>query len=105
MNEPALWNLALQAFAAVIVVLTVLAGAVALLSRAFGPGRASVAAVTTGRGRAATSPIDASPQPSPKIEIETVSGFTPDAFVTAAIHAAVRELAPGARVTRIEETR
>lgn len=105
MNEPALWNLALQAFAAVIVVLTALAGAVALLSLAFGPGRASAAALITGRGRAATSPTDDSSQPSSKIAIETASGFSPDPFVTAAIHAAVRELAPGARVTRIEETR
>ncbi|MFO7546015.1 MAG: hypothetical protein R6W77_11040 [Trueperaceae bacterium] len=93
MNEPALWNLALQAFAAVIVVLTALAGAVALLSLAFRSAPAQPAAVLAGRDGPSASPPDTSSEPSP------------DPFVTAAIHVAVRELAPGARVTRIKEIR
>lgn len=93
MNEPALWNLVLQAFAAVIVVLSALAGAVAFLSLAFRsvPARPAV--------------VPARPDPSPASPRDTAAGHSPDPFVTAAIHAAVRELAPGVRVTRIEEIR
>jgi hypothetical protein len=99
MNEPALWNLALQAFAAVIAVLTVLAGAVALLSRVFRVAAAPPAVVRVGREGSS-----APPQRTPS-EHGTPSEPSPDPFVTAAIHVAVRELVPGVRVTRIEEIR
>lgn len=99
MNEPALWNLALQAFAAVIAVLTALAGAVALLSRAFRAAAAPPAGVLDARVGPSAS------FPRPPFEHGTSSDPSPDPFVTAAIHVAVRELAPGARVTRIEEIR
>lgn len=85
MTEPALWTLALQAFSAVIVVLAALAGAVRLLTFAFrAPPPVPVEAKNPAR------PVDAG---------------GPDAFVLAAIHAAVQRAHPGARVTRVDEPR
>lgn len=89
MTEPALWTLSLQAFSAVIVVLASLAAAVRLLTLVFqAPPPAPVAAPV-----AAAGPERA----------EGAGGS--EAFVLAAIHAAVQRAHPGARVTRVDEVR
>ncbi|MDZ7706835.1 MAG: hypothetical protein U5J97_02870 [Trueperaceae bacterium] len=85
MTEPALWTLSLQAFSAVIVVLALLAGAVRLLTLVFPAPR-----VVPGEDQVPAHATDAG---------------APDAFVLAAIHAAVQRAHPGARVTRVDEVK
>lgn len=91
MQDLALWNLALQAFAAVLVVLAALAGAVMVLTRAFG----------------STPPTGGERPQAPGASTVAASQHAPgppaDPFVMAAIHAAVCHLAPGAEVTRVDE--
>lgn len=85
MTEPALWTLSLQAFSAVIVVLALLAGAVRLLTLVFQAPPAV--------------PVEA------KVAARAADTGGSDAFVLAAIHAAVQRAHPGARVTRVDEVR
>jgi Na+-transporting methylmalonyl-CoA/oxaloacetate decarboxylase gamma subunit len=88
-NEPALWMMSINAFGAVLVLLSLLAGAVWLLTVVFAPpAPASVA--TPAAGPTAASAHGA--------------GFE-DAAVIAAIHATVRQVVPGGVVSRIEEVR
>lgn len=93
MTEPALWTLSLQAFSAVIVVLTLLAGAVRLLTIVFHAPTPAPAAAPVAAPVAAPAPGRA----------EDAGGS--DAFVLAAIHTAVQRAHPGARVTRVDEVR
>jgi len=89
MTEPALWTLSLQAFSSVIVVLALLAVAVRLLTLVFhAPPPAPVAAPVAPPGPARGEGAGGS-----------------DAFVLAAIHAAVQRAHPGAHVTRVDEVR
>ncbi len=81
MDQPALWLVALNAFAAVVVLLAVLAGAIRLLSVVF-PERASPAPTTAAADAAAML----------------------DAPTLAAIQVAVQHALPGGRVVRIERT-
>ena len=81
MPEPVLWTLSLQAFAAVVVVLTLLAGALMALTALFRP------APTPPPGAAGSRPDERGPDP----------------FVVAAVHAAARTAHPGARVVHLEE--
>lgn len=98
MTEPALWTLSLQAFSAVIVVLTLLATAVRLLTLVFqAPPPAPVAAPV------AAPP--AGPAPGRADGAGGTDAGGTDAFVLAAIHAAVQRAHPGARVTRVDEVR
>ncbi len=90
MNEPALWTLSLQAFSAVIVVLALLAGAVRLLTLVFKAPPAVPGGVQV---------------PTRSTDAGAPDAGAPDAFVLAAIHAAVRRAHPGARVTRVDETK
>jgi len=97
MTEPALWTLSIQAFSAVIVVLALLAGAVRLLTLVFqAPPPAPVATPA--------APPGASPGASSGTAPADDAGGS-DAFVLAAIHAAVQRAHPGARVTRVDEVR
>ncbi|MFN2321691.1 MAG: hypothetical protein ABR510_01855 [Trueperaceae bacterium] len=84
MDQPALWLVALNAFAAVVVLLAVLAGAIRLLSVVF-PERAVPA-----RASGATRANDAT--------------ATLDAATLAAIQVAVQRALPGGRVVRVERT-
>ena len=87
MDQPALWLVAVNAFAAVLLLLAVLAGAIRLLAVAF-PERAAVASANP--ASAATAVADAT---------------TPlDAPTLAAIQAAVHRALPGGRVVRVERT-
>jgi Na+-transporting methylmalonyl-CoA/oxaloacetate decarboxylase gamma subunit len=87
-NEPALWMLSINAFGAVLVLLSLLAVAVWTLTVVFvPPAPAPVAVANAG---------PASPGPSAPPE---------DAAVIAAIHATVRQVLPGGVVSRIEEAR
>lgn len=88
MPEPALWTLSLQAFAAVLVVLSSLAGALQALTALFRPAPAPAPAAGAGR--------PAAPGPEP-------AATGPDPFVVAAVHAAARTAHPGARVVHLEE--
>ena len=93
MTEPALWTLSIQAFSAVIVVLALLAGAVRLLTlvfQALPPAPVATPAAPPGAS-SGTAPAD--------------DAGGSDAFVLAAIHAAVQRAHPGARVTRVDEVR
>ena len=87
MNQPELWTLSLQAFAAVIVVLGLLAAAVRLLTAVF---RAAEPA-------AVPAAADAVPAPA------AGPGATPDPFVLAAVQAAARQVAPDAVIVRVDE--
>ena len=80
MDQPALWLVAMNAFAAVVVLLAVLAGAIRLLSVVF-PERAAPAP--------ATAAADA---------------IALDAPTLAAIQVAVQRALPGGRVVRVERT-
>jgi hypothetical protein len=81
MNEPELWSLSLQAFAAVLVVLGLLAAAVRALTFLFRP-----------------------PPPDPSVAAAPrAGGDATDPFVLAAIHAAARQVDPDAVVVRIDE--
>ena len=82
MDQPALWLVALNALAAVVVLLAALAGAIRLLSVVF-PERAAPASVTAVADASAT-PLDAP--------------------TLAAIQVAVQRALPGGRVVRIERT-
>ena len=83
MDQPALWLVALNAFAAVVVLLAVLAGAIRLLSVVF-PERAA--------------PVPATATAAP-------SGATAlDAPTLAAIQVAVQRALPGGRVVHVERT-
>lgn len=84
MDQPALWLVAVNAFAAVIVLLAALAGAIRLLSVAF-PVRTAPASAT-----AATAAPDAT--------------ATLDAPTLAAVQVAVQRALPGGRVVRVERT-
>jgi Na+-transporting methylmalonyl-CoA/oxaloacetate decarboxylase gamma subunit len=86
-NEPALWMLSINAFGAVLVLLSLLAVAVWTLTVVFAPSPAPVAVA---------NPVPAPPDPSASAE---------DAAVIAAIHATVRQALPGGVVSRIEEVR
>jgi Na+-transporting methylmalonyl-CoA/oxaloacetate decarboxylase gamma subunit len=88
-NEPALWMMSINAFGAVLVLLSLLAGAVWLLTVVFAPP-APVAVAT--------------PVPVPEAAASHAAGFE-DAAVIAAIHATVRQVVPGGIVSRIEEVR
>jgi hypothetical protein len=79
-DPPALWLVALNAFAAVVVLLTALAGAIRLLSVAF-PERIA---------------------PTPAVAPVAAAG-TLDAPTLAALQAAVQRALPGGRVVRVEE--
>ena len=83
MDPPALWLVALNAFAAVIVLLTLLAGAIRLLSIAF--------------------PERTVPPPAPAPAVGAAER-TLDAPTLAAIEGAVQRAVPGGRVVRIERT-
>jgi Na+-transporting methylmalonyl-CoA/oxaloacetate decarboxylase gamma subunit len=87
-DEPALWMLSINAFGAVLVLLSLLAVAVWTLTVVFVPPAPVPVAV------ASAGP--SSPTPSPQPE---------DAAVIAAIHATVRQVLPGGVVSRIEEVR
>jgi hypothetical protein len=80
-DQPALWLVALNAFAAVVVLLAVLAGAIRLLSVVF-PERAA----------------PATPAPAP------TGTSVLDAPTLAAIQVAVQRALPGGRVVRVERT-
>jgi len=83
-NEPELWMLSINAFAAVLLLLSLLAGAIALLTALF------------------RAPAVAAPLPAPGApDLATAD----DAATVAAIHAAVQRWLPGGRVVRIEEVR
>lgn len=83
MNEPALWILSINAFAAVLLLLSLLGGAVWLLTFVFrAPAPAPVAAAAP-----------------------SGAAGSPDAATVVAIHAAVHQLWPDARVVRIEDER
>ena len=86
MNEPALWMMSINAFVAVLGLLSLLAGAVWLLTIVFAPPPA--AAADPGPGAAASDAMGRG-----------------DAAVIAAIHATVLQLMPGGVVARIEEAR
>lgn len=115
MQDLALWNLALQAFAAVLVVLAALAGAVMVLTRAFGrapfgptgrrgaPSAAAAASPHASASGGARSGMPSGPPSEATPGSPHAPGTPPDPFVMAAIHAAVRHLAPGAEVTRVDE--
>lgn len=81
MPEPALWTLSLQAFAAVLAVLTLLAGALRALTTLFRPA----------------------PAPPPAAGGSRPASNATDPFVVAAVHAAARTAHPGARVVHLEE--
>jgi Na+-transporting methylmalonyl-CoA/oxaloacetate decarboxylase gamma subunit len=92
-NEPALWMLSINAFGAVLVLLSLLAVAVWTLTVVFVPPPAPVPVA----GPDAAAPGQGAPGPaSPRPE---------DAAVIAAIHATVRQVLPGGVVSRIEEAR
>lgn len=89
MDQPELWAMSLQAFGAVVVVLGLLAVAVQLLTTVFrAPESAAASSLVTAasEARSAASTNDRSDDP----------------FVHAAIHAAARQCAPDAVVTKIE---
>lgn len=88
MNEPALWMLSINAFGAVLVLLSLLAVAVWTLTVVFAPPAPVPVAVAT------TGPASPGPNAPPE-----------DAAVIAAIHATVRQVVPGGVVSRIEEVR
>lgn len=84
MNEPGLWLVALNAFAAVLLLLGALAGTLRLLTWVFPPGRA----------------------PEPPAPLAAAAGAhdadaSLDAATLAALHAAVARAYPGGRVTRV----
>ncbi len=81
MDPPALWLVALNAFAAVVVLLAVLAGAIRLLSVVF-PERTA---------------------PAPEAPAVDATAML-DAPTLAAIQVAVQHALPGGRVVRIERT-
>ena len=83
MDQPALWLVAINAFAAVVVLLAALAGAIRLLSVVF-PERIVVAAAPTPAVGAAATTLDAP--------------------TLAAIQVAVQHALPGGRVVRVERT-
>lgn len=89
MNEPALWMISINAFGAVMALLSLLAGAVWLLTVAFSPPASAAAAVPS--AGVSGAPLDA-----------TGLGDVP---LIAAIHATVRQVLPGGVVSRIEEVR
>jgi hypothetical protein len=93
-NEPALWMLSINAFGAVLVLLSLLAVAVWTLTVVFAPPPPAPVAVA-GPGAAVPGPGATGPA-SPRSE---------DAAVIAAIHATVRQVLPGGVVSRIEEAR
>ena len=82
-NEPDLWMLSLNAFAAVVVLLSALAVVLSALVRLF-PARE-------------TAPADGTSSAA------AVGGTTTDAATVAAIHTAVERVAPGARVMEVRE--
>jgi hypothetical protein len=84
-NEPALWMMSINAFAAVLGLLSLLAGAVWLLTIVF-------------------APPPAAPSQGPGVAAPAAAGLE-DAAVIAAIHATVMQLMPGGAVSRIEEAR
>jgi len=87
LNEPVLWMLSINAFAAVLLLLSLLGGAIWLLTFVFrAPEPAAVAAAV-----AAAAPSGAA--------------ASSDAATVVAIHAAVHQLWPDARVVRIEDER
>jgi hypothetical protein len=88
-NEPALWMMSINAFGAVLGLLSLLAGAVWLLTVVFSPPAPLPAAA------AIAGPSDAPPDAS-RLQ---------DAPIVAAIQATVRQLLPGGVVSRIEEVR
>jgi hypothetical protein len=98
-TQPALWLLSLQAFAAVAVLLTLLALAVQLLTVLFRPPPAPPPAA------AATTPTPVPPAMEPQGLAGTVPPGAADAAWLAAVHAAAQRARPGARVVRIEELR
>lgn len=81
MSQPELWSLSLQAFAAVLVVLGLLAAAVRALTAVFPPPGVAPA-------------VPAAPH---------ADGDASDPFVLAAIHAAARQVAPDAVVVQVAE--
>ena len=86
MDTPELWTLSISAFAAVMLLLGLLAVAIRLLTLVFpSPPAVPVAAAA---GAPAGAPAGAI-----------------DAPVLAAIHAAVQRVLPGARVSHVEEAR
>lgn len=87
MNDPELWLIAINAFAAVLVVLAALALVVGALTRVF---RATPA------GRAAPGRSTAAAREQRAGETESA-----DAAVLAALQAAVGQALPGGRVTRV----
>jgi Na+-transporting methylmalonyl-CoA/oxaloacetate decarboxylase gamma subunit len=88
-NEPALWLLSINAFGAVLALLTLLAGAVWLLTVVFSPPTPATVGVSLPESR------EAAPDAVGR----------EDAALIAAIHATVRQVLPGGVVTRIEEER
>lgn len=91
MNGPELSTLSLQAFVAVLGVLSLLALAVQLLTTVF-------------RAPAPTGPADPRPAEPPSDASAPVdrSATAHDPFVQAALHGAVRQVAPNAVVARVD---
>jgi Na+-transporting methylmalonyl-CoA/oxaloacetate decarboxylase gamma subunit len=83
-NEPELWMLSINAFAAVLLLLSLLAGAIGLLTAVF------------------RAPVVAAPPAAPGAPDHEPAA---DAATVAAIHATVQRWLPGGRVVRIEEVR
>lgn len=90
MDQPALWLVAVNAFAAVVALLAVLAGAIRLLSVAF-PERAASAPAAP-----ATAPTGATTAIADSVAL--------DAPTLAAVQVAVQRALPGGRVVRVEGT-
>ncbi|MDD5719224.1 MAG: hypothetical protein PHQ53_06015 [Candidatus Krumholzibacteria bacterium] len=97
MNEPNLFVICLNAFVAVLALLSALALAMRLLIAAFPAraGQAPAAAGTGARGGAGTTPVNAAASGSP-------AATSVDAAMVAAISAAAQAVFPAACVARID---